>query len=165
LFLCEQEDVLELALYLAPHVLEALERAPRDLDDLHALSQALEGISHFVCAAWHAQHDRPISPFELELQAEIDKYLLLRTLLAERGDPAGTEPYRVVFERIAFAPDLSPAELERYRHANYFAGRYCRALEQRWGADLDHPGLQRELKRFYRLSQSAKLARARAALK
>ncbi len=36
---------------------------------------ALEGVSHFVYLAWNAGHDKPVSLLELEMQAEVDKYV------------------------------------------------------------------------------------------
>ena len=36
---------------------------------------ALEGVSHFLYLAWNAGHDKPVSLLELEMQAEVDKYV------------------------------------------------------------------------------------------
>ncbi len=42
---------------------------------------ALEGVSHFHYFAWNAGHDKPVTLLELELQAEIDKYVASYLLL------------------------------------------------------------------------------------
>ena len=75
----EDGDTLWINLFLEPGVLQRLASA-NPLDALHAGNladywTALEGVSHFVCLAWHAAYDRPVTLLELELQAEIDKYV------------------------------------------------------------------------------------------
>ena len=46
---------------------------------------ALEGVSHFTYYAWNAARDKPVSLFELELQAEVDKFVTTGILLREHG--------------------------------------------------------------------------------
>ena len=46
---------------------------------------ALEGVSHFVYFAWNAGYDKPVSILELEMQAEIDKYIATFTLLRRQS--------------------------------------------------------------------------------
>ena len=66
---------------------------------------AAEGVSHFVYVAWNAGHDKPVTLLELELQAEVDKYVLGAWLLREQG--AGRFPrelHRALFERARVDP-------------------------------------------------------------
>ena len=95
---------LALSLYLDPALLARLARAD-PLERLHAgnvadCCTALEGVSHFLYLAWNAGHDKPVSLLELEMQAEVDKYVashwLLRRQLPERF-PA--ELPQLLFER------------------------------------------------------------------
>ena len=88
LLLAESEGGLELGLFLDRTALENLAaRDPRErLDDrnLGDFLLAVEGVSHFVYVAWRARAKRPVSAFELELQAEVDKYVTcLLTLLRD----------------------------------------------------------------------------------
>src|SRR5262249_42528562 len=53
--------------------------------DLDAVCQLIEGVSHFVYVADRARRGLPATHLELELQAEIDKYVLL-ALGGERFD-------------------------------------------------------------------------------
>ena len=68
-----------------PALLERLDRHdPSDGLDAGNLADcwtALEGISHFLCVAHNAGHDRPVSRLALEMQAEIDKYVACFALL------------------------------------------------------------------------------------
>ena len=104
LIVAEDGDTLSLGLFIDAAVLARL--AHRDPyaaltgDNLADYLTAAEGVSHFVYVAWNAGHDKPVTLLELELQAEIDKYVLAAWLLREQG--AGRFPrelHRVLFER------------------------------------------------------------------
>ena len=61
---------------------------PRTLDltrgaDLDPLCQIIEGVSHFVYLADRARVDREATQLELELQAEVDKFVVLAAWLGE----------------------------------------------------------------------------------
>jgi hypothetical protein len=123
--------------------------------------KALEGVSHFLYLAWNAGHDRPVSILELEMQAEVDKYVasywLLRRQLPGRF-PA--ELLRILFERTRIDPRLAEGREELYREASRYAEKFCRRLERslRRSAAGTEDEVLRELRRFYRLSNSRKLA-------
>ena len=87
---------------------------------------AVEGVSHFVYVALAAARERPVSQLELELQAEVDKFVCCALML---GGSPGLR--RRLFGDVAYADDLSADERERYRTANLHAGRYAAALERR----------------------------------
>jgi len=74
-------------------------------------------------------------------------------------DPAGLHGW--LFDSPTLANDLGENERERYRRANRYAAKYCRRLTP----DLagDEAAAQRELRHFYRLSQTSKLAHIDAA--
>lgn len=160
------------ALYLDSQVLQRLERND-PTRALHAGNVAdyltvLEGVSHFVCVAWHAQHDRDVSLLALELQAEVDKYVATFALLSEQCPgrfPA--ELHDLLFTRCRVAPQLAAGRAALYRRASYHAARYCRALERSLrraagGGGIWPVELRAELKRWYRLPEARKLARAAA---
>src|SRR5580704_9232113 len=116
---------------------------------------ALEGVSHFIYLAWNAGHDRGVSLLELELQAEVDKYVSSWWLLREQ-DPARypAELHRLLFERSRVDAHLAGEQHELYREANHYAARFCRRL-QRQLSDRAAPSRNdtvAELRRFYRLS-------------
>ncbi len=76
LFVTTDDDELCMSLFLDPGMLERLEsHDPNDELDHRNVADcwtALEGVSHFLCVAHHAEHDRTVSLLMLELQAEID---------------------------------------------------------------------------------------------
>lgn len=152
-------DALELALFLAPEVLDTLRRHdPRQHlgeANLARLAQMVEGVSHFVCVSWNGQHDRQVSALELELQGEIDTFLACSALA---GAGAGGRILARLFDRVVFAADLDAEEAERYRTAHRLAARYCLDLLRRYGDQLGQPAVRRELCRFYRLDRPGKFA-------
>lgn len=149
------------------YVEEALLARLRKQDPLQALSDdnladfliALEGVSHFVYLAWNLRHDRPVTRLDLELQAEVDKYIAaLFLLLRQRGGRMPARLHERLFRDFRFHPDLDALALRCYRRANDYAARYCTRLERDYLRSLPRSGLLRELRRFYRLAYGHKLS-------
>ena len=132
----EESDELWLGLYFHP----------RDAGDPAAV---LEETSHWLAVVWHALQRTRISPLVLELQAEVDRYAVVRTA---GGDALGH------FLDTRWLPELPAEELARYRTAQAAAFRYCRGLERRFPRRSDLPALLRELRHFYRRAPEQKLA-------
>jgi len=163
----ETEGEMNLALYVDRRAIENLERH----DPSHALGAhnlgdfllAVEGVSHFVYAICCARVDRPLTQLELELQAEVDKYVTCLLL----GEPArgASEKIRArLFGEFDYEPDLDHEEQERYRAANDNAHRYAAWLESEFVTARRIPDMLAELRRFYREGLAGKLATiARAA--
>jgi hypothetical protein len=156
---------LAMSLYLDPRLLERLGRA----DPMESLNRgnvadywtALEGVSHFLYLAWNAGHDKPVSLLELEMQAEVDKYVasywLMRQQFPERF-PA--ELLRLLFERTRIDSRLAAGREDLYREASRYAERFCRRLEQslRGARGRSQGEVLAELRRFYRLTNARKVA-------
>jgi hypothetical protein len=166
LLLHETGDGVDVALFLEQAVVERL-RKDDPTERLHAgnlgdFLTALEGVSHFLYLAWSAAYERRVSLLELELQAEIDKFILAAMLLArgERGQvPAGL--HAILFAEATLDPALDARLRERYRDANGYARRYCAWLQRRFMTRGREPGMLSELRRFYRLGHHDKLSRIR----
>jgi hypothetical protein len=165
LILAEEGDTLSLALYIDAGVLERLEGsdpfAALTHENLADYLTAAEGVSHFVYVAWNAGFDKPVTLLELELQAEVDKYVLGAWLLREQGRGRfPRELHRVLFERASIDVAAAAERAGLYQAASQYAARFCRhvatALERRkLAATRD---LLAELRRFYRLGNARKLA-------
>lgn len=163
------EDGADLGVFIEDEILSAAEEmlevaqagaalsatSPAGLD---ALCAALEGVSHFLYFTFcGACMDRPVSQLELEVQAEIDKYLALTLLFpGDRGALVGR-----LFDAIAFLPDLSPAEYERYAVANRMGRRYALWFARRWQKGQAHDAW-RDARSLYRMPWSHKAERIAA---
>ena len=157
----EADGEMALALFIDPGVIANLTAhdPSRRLGD-HNFADfllAVEGVSHFIYAIWCARAERPVSQLELELQAEVDKYVTC--LLTTAPEPAVSERLRRrLFGDAVYEPDLDHEERARYRAANDNAQRYTGWLEQAFVAPRRIPEMLAELRRFYRLGLAGKLA-------
>lgn len=116
----------------------------------------LEGVSHFVYAAFAARADRSISALELEVQAEVDKYVTCLLSSSEDVETSRALRHRL-FVDVEYHDDLDAVERDRYRHANNRALRYCTSLERRFVHTQRMVEMLDELRRFYRMSLPRKL--------
>jgi hypothetical protein len=151
LLIRQNEDELELALVLPQAAAEM------QLAELFSGSdvslQLIEGVSHFTYVAERARTGLPATQLELELQAEVDKFVLL--LLAEH-EPRSLHAW--LYGRVSFLEAEETETGERYRLANALAARFVARLDQR----LAEPCQLEQLRRFYRLGQAGKVSMARA---
>ena len=160
LLIAEHDGEVSIALFVDRAALDNLgRRDPAErLDDrnLGDFLLALEGVSHFVYAVRCAQGDRRVSALELELQAEIDKFVTC--LLLDGADHATAPAWRRrLFHQFEYEPDLDADERDRYHAANENARRYAETLERRFVATRRVPEMLAELRRFYRLPLAGKL--------
>lgn len=165
LVLVEGRRGRRLALYIDEAVLQRL-REQNPLRSLHGGNiadfwTALEGVSHFSYLMWNAGHARGVSHLELELQAEVDKYITSVWLLkAQNPGYFPRELRRALFERTVLQPRLDAQARQMYLAASRHAARFCGAIESVLSSD--RPALRRSatavLRRFYRLGSTRKLA-------
>jgi hypothetical protein len=159
----EDGDTLWVSLYLEPAVLQRLASSD-PFQGLHTGNiadywTALEGVSHFVYLVWNASHDRPVTLLELELQAEIDKYVCSLWLLrAQNPGRFPAELHPLLFERARVDAALAGDRIGLYRRANSYAARFCRRLARtlRPIGSATHAAAIAELRRFYRFSRERK---------
>jgi hypothetical protein len=163
LLIKQSSDGLDLSLFIDHELIRRLtSRAETDhwtAQDLNDWWQALEGVSHFLCVVWRAERDRSTTAMELELQAEIDKFLLTALMLGDQhGQPSIDTLQHYLFKRFRLRPGLSQALKQRYHRANELAARYCQHLQRRHRVWPLEPRLLNELRRFYRFDGMAKEA-------
>jgi hypothetical protein len=165
LIVADDADAVGVCLYLDPELLERL----RQSNPLVRLNEenvadywtALEGVSHFLYFAWNAEHDKPVTILELELQAEIDKYVASYLLLTRQfPDRFPAELLHVLFERTRIDSRLANGREHLYRAATRHAEKFCRRLARslRESRSAMENGVLAELRRFYRLTDARKVA-------
>lgn len=157
----EDNEGMALSVYLDQAMLDRLDsegpltRLRADL--LADFWTVLEGISHFNYLAWSAARDRSVTLLELEMQAEVDKFVASLMLAMEQGEEKMLGLlHGLLFESCSFNSELSGEQLARYRAANEYAARFCHRLRE--GVIDGCPDARSELRRFYRLSQSGKIS-------
>ena len=129
-----------------------------------ALCQIIEGVSHFVYVVERARVQREATHLELELQAEVDKWVVLAASMQEGFDVARSAALRArLYERVAYDSDAASEVGQRYRVANDAAHRFVRRLERDYVGAARYRELRGELRRFFHEGQEAKLRLGRAA--
>ena len=164
LLLCELDGGLELSLFIDEALIERLRRNdPWSHLHEHNLGDfcvALEGVSHFHYVVHRASQSRQVTLLELELQAEVDKYVVVHSVLRSQGKAAAPRALRArMFDGVRFDETLWPDELDRYRDANALARRYCEQLETQFFGNRSRAAYFEELRCFYEMDQAAKLRR------
>ncbi len=159
--LVEDDEGMALSVYLDSQMLGRLGQdnpmQTLKASCLNDLWTVLEGISHFNYLVWSAAQDRSVTLLELEMQAEVDKFI--STWLIARDQVECEFADRLhgwLLDKIRFRPELNEDEHERYKTANDYAARFCHGLLQRLHHDCNRA--LRELRRFYRLKQSDKIS-------
>ena len=158
LLVTEEQGELEIGLFVDEQALGNLARNdPNDSLADHNLQDFLlvvEGVSHFLYVVWCAESDREVSVLELELQAEMDKYI---SCLLTCSPSMTNHLHRRLFVDFSWEEDLTEEERERYCVANANAKRYSASLERRFLAKGRMGDMLSELRRFYRMSLASKI--------
>ncbi|HVH45270.1 MAG TPA: hypothetical protein VM925_23115 [Labilithrix sp.] len=148
----ETSDGLELRLHL-PKLGDTGE-------ELDPICQIIEGVSHFVYLADRASRDRETTQLELELQAEVDKYVILAASLESFDERRSRRLRERLYEDVTYVHTEDTIEGERYRVANERARRFTGRLEREFIARARYGELRDELRRFFHMSQGDKLRAA-----
>lgn len=151
MFVREHAGELEIALVLPPESRQIPEGGT--LSDVWL--QVAEGVSHFIYLAERARMDLPVTQLELELQAEVDKFVLSLELSSD--SPARL--HARMFDSPHFLDEENTETGERYRLAHQLAARFV----SRVFVANDGERARERLRSFYRAGQTEKIRLARAA--
>ncbi len=165
LLVSEDEDGLAMSLYLDDELLDRVRSTdpdcqlqPGQLDDL---CRVIEGVSHFMYVAWRAQKDQAMTLLELELQAEVDKYVSTMQIALDQGDDETVHGlHSRLFDGYRLRDGLDAEQSKRYREASEYAARFCRRLRQRL-VQGEIRALE-ELRQFYRMPLGDKISHIHA---
>ncbi len=155
------EDTLSLGIYLNPDVHSQLGNLPNGPTEwtrsqFAAFSVAAEEISHFRYVVHHVPAGRGVSQLELELQGEIDRFLLAHFALKQPF----SNLFQKFFEDFHWLKKLGAEERARYEEAHRLAKAYivqnCSLLEDSKAREK----LLAKVRAFYRASFSEKISQA-----
>jgi hypothetical protein len=161
LLLRESENDLEMAVFLPQSAFD--ERKQLGFDEL---CQVIEGVSHFVFLVERSRRELPLTQLELELQAEVDKYVVF---VHAPNDSRKFEPHRAarvrarLFDAVSYLDPPGTEKGDRYRLANDLAARFSEMLDERFARRGRFEQLVHALRRFYGAGQDEKINLARAA--
>jgi hypothetical protein len=130
---------------------------------LDGFCQVIEGVSHFVYVVERVRSGRAATQLELELQAEVDKWVVLAASLANLDADSSAALRARLYERVVFVHDAASELGERYRIANDAANRFVRRLERDCVGTARFVELRARLRQFFHVGQEEKLRLGRAA--
>ena len=166
-FISQNDEGMELALYIEPSIIDSLAhddpRQSLHIGNLENFWIAAEGVSHFIFLIWRAQRGRPVSHLELELQAEVDKFVRGWTLLVEQGaamDESAAALNRALFRRYALRDDVPEEQADTYHRASKAAERFCMQLGRDFSRRHNLDAMRHRVRDFYRLGLSEKMRAA-----
>ncbi len=157
-----KEETVEVALFLDNNLLDNLnENDPfvsineNNLNDFCIL---IEGISHFVYFLWKSHNQHPITQLEMEMQAEIDKYLMLLFYSKTNDDNnLMAQVFDRLFENFTVFETLTREHTAQKLSASDLAMRYCHRIQNKWKNKSDFSELLDEVRQFYNFSQEEKI--------
>jgi len=157
-----EDEEIELGVYIGEETLARLNEL--DLsggvasEHFPALCIAIEEVSHFAYLMWNANRDKSVTQLELELQAEVDKFVTSALLLARKNRQlVPADLMDRLFGDFVLRDGLDFSRRERYLTASSFARTYCSFLVRRFLRRPRVADLLAELRHFYRLTQRGKI--------
>jgi len=163
MLLLPEGDELRLAIYLHDQVMNNLHKYNPFLGlnerNIHAFCIMLEEVSHFLYTTWKARHCIQITELELELQAEIDKFIICTFYCLNHGNRTNSLHLKeLLFENFSLEKDLSLESKNRYLTASKLALHYCHFLENHFIKKTLFSQMVEEIRKFYRLAQTDKIS-------
>lgn len=153
------DDTIEVALYLAEDLCVNLQThdpmQTLSTENISDFCTLIEGVSHFVYYLHKASLEYSITQLEMELQAEIDKFLLL-SLLTHSNQKDNEMIMDLLFEDYLLHDHLTDDQKIRYNTATELARKYCFQVSQ----NIKTEGLPLTLKKvrkFYPMTQEQKI--------
>lgn len=158
LYIRESEEGIEIGLFISPPII-AIVKSGNVLEHPDEFSCAIEGVSHFLYIADRAAKGMRVSKLELELQGEVDKFLLMHIIASGKKGGVAPELFERQFERHNFDPSLGPGDIERYETASHFAAKYCAYLRSMYFNPLRLKGLVQNARDFFERDMARKIER------
>ncbi len=126
-------------------------------DNIDVCASFVEELDHFLFIAQNFKLNRPFSLLELELQANVTKYLVLKYFIALQNKSVrlskGDKEYirHHLFYKRKYNID-DPSERKRYEDAKIFGMIYTKYMDL-----LSHEDRLRDLRQFSRMTCSSKI--------
>lgn len=163
MLLISEGDELHIALYIHDQVIKNLHihnpLLGLDEKNIHDFCIMVEEVSHFLYTTWKARHNMQLTRLELELQGEIDKFVLCTFYGSSSQHRREDLPLKeLLFETCHFEEDLPQEMIHRYTVASKLAGHYCHFLENQFIKKNLLPQMIEEIRQFYRFSQTEKIS-------
>jgi len=160
-FIRDVGDILKVSIYYPDKLIKVLEendpRTGLHDDNIDECASFVEELDHFLFIAQNFKQNRPFSLLELELQANVTKYLVLKYFIALQNQSIRLREfdkeylrYHLFYKRKYDVDD--PSERKRYEDAKVLGISYTRHIDF-----LSQEGRLRDLRQFSRMSCPSKI--------
>lgn len=123
-------------------------------DALPDLCVCIEELSHLNTFCTYASHDKKISPLELEVQGEVDKFAVIYEWLFQTNRMhLKEELFNRLFQSCQLGAWVKPSEQVRYQEAHSIARNFCRSL-----FNQSEELLSEEFRQFFQRTKEEKLS-------
>jgi hypothetical protein len=126
-----------------------------------AFVAAAEEISHFNYLLFHSSRGRKVSQLELELQADVDKFLLVFFSVIKGRETTGAffeRLYDQLFLHFRLREGLSREQRERYENANTFAKAFVLKFRPLLKQKSSYSQALQLARHFYRVNCAEKIS-------
>ena len=144
--LCQKAGEVELGVYLGETFGLKGEIGANDIQ-LYAV--LVEEVSHFIYLFWNMTHSQKFSLLDVEVQGEIDKFLLLADQLGFSDDLV-----QRLFGKYLLRDNLPKEEVTRYQKAHVLGKHFIKRILQ---ADLNRSEMINFLRVFYRKGSTERI--------
>ncbi|KKM95256.1 hypothetical protein LCGC14_1190050 [marine sediment metagenome] len=160
-FIRDVGNTLKISIYYPDELIKVLEdndpRIGLHDDNIDACASFVEELDHFLFIAQNFKLNRPFSLLELELQANVTKYLVLKYFIALQSKSIRLSKsdkeyirHHLFYKRKYDTDD--PSERKRYEDAKIFGIIYTKYIDF-----LSHEDRLRDLRKFSRMTCSSKI--------
>ena len=165
----KSSESLSVGIFLDSDVTQTLAKFPKgevaawSLEQLGAFAVASEEVSHFNYFLHHHSQGRAVSQLELEVQGEIDKFLLTFFTNYVNEEVADlTRKFEALidqfFQHYRLEENLTKEQKQRYKDATKLAQRFLTKYRNHFSDPTKAETVLKLLRRFYRGSLAEKLA-------
>ncbi len=160
-FIRDGEDTLKVSIYYPDKLIKVLEENDPRLglhdDNIDECASFVEELDHFLFIAQNFKRNRPFNLLELELQANVTKYLVLKYFVAlqNRSLKLRECDKEYIRHHLFYKRKYNlegPIERKRYEDAKVLGMSYTRYIDL-----LSHEERLRDLRRFSRLTCPSKI--------
>ncbi len=157
----ETTGSVEVGLYMDPATVQNLEEhnpfEKLDENNFSDFCAAIEGVSHLLYFLFRAEKGETVTELELELQADVDRFLLLCLLVHKSHEMVPQEMLRRLFDDIQLRKGLTRKMKERYLRANNWAAKFCSKLERNFLKNGNWRATLAEARLFYQRNHWQKI--------
>jgi len=159
----DSNEDLHLGIYLDENTrkqlnsIEGLKVHQFTTQQLQAFCVAVEELSHFNYFVYHVLRGRVLSELEIELQGEVDKFLIVFYSRTTAPGLFFDNLYDCLFNRYATRVGLNPVQADRYQQASDYAAKFIGKNREKFMMEGEHHRLLKRLRDFYRLNLAEKI--------